>query len=154
EKLPTVKAPAVDASKTADFDPSRAKKPTPESVASGHDTAPATYKTQPSPAPHAEATGAFEQTGDRSADIDATGIAPPDTQAGADDDADFDVKMPSRIIIDEDDSPPTNVPDTLGGYRILKELGHGGMGAVYLAQQVSLDRPVALKVMNPAWGSD
>lgn len=47
-----------------------------------------------------------------------------------------------------------DVPETIGGYRVIQELGRGGMGAVYLAQQISLDRPVALKVMNAAWGSD
>jgi len=51
-------------------------------------------------------------------------------------------------------SPPADVPETIGGYRVISELGRGGMGAVYLAQQISLDRPVALKVMNPSWGSD
>ncbi|HXD86767.1 MAG TPA: serine/threonine-protein kinase [Urbifossiella sp.] len=40
------------------------------------------------------------------------------------------------------------------GYRIMRELGRGGMGAVFLAQQLSLNRPVALKVMAKRWTSD
>ncbi len=37
----------------------------------------------------------------------------------------------------------------LGPYRIVKELGHGGMGAVYAAMDTRLDRALALKVMLP-----
>ncbi len=34
------------------------------------------------------------------------------------------------------------------GYRVLNEIGHGGFGTVYLAEQVSVGREVALKVLS------
>ncbi|MGI9474251.1 MAG: bifunctional serine/threonine protein kinase/MFS transporter [Rubripirellula sp.] len=40
------------------------------------------------------------------------------------------------------------IPERLGGYRILKLLGRGAMGSVYEAKQVSLDRQVALKTIR------
>ena len=40
------------------------------------------------------------------------------------------------------------------GYLIKREVGVGGMAMVYLAVQTSLEREVALKVMNPAMVSD
>ena len=42
----------------------------------------------------------------------------------------------------------------LGGYRVERLLGSGGMGTVYLATQESLNRPVALKLLNPSLTSD
>jgi len=44
-------------------------------------------------------------------------------------------------------------PETLGHYKLLRELGRGGQGHVFLAEDVRLERKVALKVMAPAWGS-
>lgn len=46
------------------------------------------------------------------------------------------------------------IGSTLGGYRIEGIIAQGGMGVVYRATQLRLDRTVALKVITPALAND
>ncbi len=52
--------------------------------------------------------------------------------------------------------PTSRLPTSLidGRYEIEAELGVGGMGIVYLARDVGLDRRVAVKVIAPTWARD
>lgn len=82
----------------------------------------------------------------------------------------------STILADESEhsratsetgQPPADTPKTttrgsitdlkdrqLGDFRLLRRLGHGGMAEVYLAEQVSLKRNVAVKVLREEMLSD
>lgn len=50
--------------------------------------------------------------------------------------------------------PPDITGRTLGDFHILRRIGTGGMGQVYLARQISLKREVALKLLRNDLNSD
>ncbi len=89
--------------------------------------------TMPVPVKASDATVAHEQS------VTAASSKPP-------------ASTPTRL--DRANPRSTTLPERLGGYRILKELGRGGMGAVYLAKQLSLDRNVAVKTVQNDWSDN
>jgi len=57
----------------------------------------------------------------------------------------------SAVSLPEKDLEPGTV---IGGFEIIRLLGHGGMGNVYLANQISMNRPVALKLLLKSMTQD
>jgi len=52
------------------------------------------------------------------------------------------------------DTQHVKLPITRGDFELISELGRGGMGIVYRAHQISLDRDVALKMILPGYLHD
>ena len=57
---------------------------------------------------------------------------------------------PTSVVVGADNL----VGQTIGSYRVVGELGRGGMGCVYLAEHTLIGRKAAIKVMNPDIAAD
>lgn len=69
--------------------------------------------------------------------------------------------QPGELVVCGKCGKPVQVPATstspgaiLGDFVIKRKIGEGGMGFVYLAHQISLDRDVAIKVLLPSFADD
>jgi hypothetical protein len=65
-------------------------------------------------------------------------------------------EQPTARLDPADDGPVDgSLGQILGDrYRVLERLGEGGMGVVYVAEHLTLQKKVALKVIHPAWAAN
>jgi serine/threonine-protein kinase len=65
-------------------------------------------------------------------------------------------KALKRILKDERarSEGGVHVKKQIGGYRLIRRIGEGGMGEVYLAEQLSMHRTVAIKILHQKWADD
>src|SRR5437867_12383289 len=70
--------------------------------------------------------------------------------------------MPPAVIEEEQSTEPGVAAEeideligrTVGSYRVIKPLGKGGMGAVYMAEHPVIGSKVAIKFLHPQYATD
>src|SRR5437899_2572540 len=61
--------------------------------------------------------------------------------------ADYDPEAATLAPAESGTPTPGSIPEVVGGYRLLRALGTGGMGTVYEAEETTSGRHVALKLI-------
>lgn len=68
------------------------------------------------------------------------------------------LNVPPKSLVAEiflgEDSTAKLIGAEIGHYKVLQMLGKGGMGEVYLAEDIKLDRKAALKILPPEFAAD
>ncbi len=62
--------------------------------------------------------------------------------------------QPEPAIFNSDNDSVPTVVGAQGNYRVIRLLGRGTMSSVYLAEQISMARPVALKILSSSLAQD
>ena len=100
---------------------------------------------------------ATQKSNQRNSDPNATEVDSSKINSGAGVDSNFDTQAFEQEATAASDMSTVfhetardTVPRKLGGYRLGKQLGKGGMGTVFQATQLSLDRDVAIKILKPS----
>lgn len=63
-------------------------------------------------------------------------------------------QMDHLMVPDPPDSVSEPLPDRIGPFEVVSELGRGGMGVVYSCRQTGTSRQIAVKVLRPDPGTD
>ncbi|MBL8973448.1 MAG: serine/threonine protein kinase [Myxococcales bacterium] len=89
------------------------------------------------------------------------GAADPDVDVDSDEDDDFELlataAAPPKTLLTPGGQHPWQAPESLVGsllgerYKLLRLIGQGGMGAVYLAEHVVIGKQIAVKVLGPEY---
>src|SRR5215831_19343098 len=101
--------------------------------------------------PEDERTAAIEMACDGDRELQAAVRELLEQEGRADSILDRDVDGVAYRLLGQ--QPPSGIGGAYGPYRIVRRLGAGGMGVVYLAERADVGQRVAIKVLHETWVS-